>query len=467
MMLRMVAVGTSVLATLLPGAVVAQAGRPADVHAAADSLLRWLHERGQFNGAVVLSKSGQELFAKGFGPANVDAGVKFTPDTPVDGASIAKTLTAAAVLVLEEEGRLRLSDPVQLHVPEYPHPDTRVLDLITHSAGLPEAEYGYFDELIPADKVKTTELFLEVLRTRGVLPDYQRGTRFRYSSLGFDVAALVVERVSGRKWEEWLRERIFAPLRMDSTFLRPAQLSDWRGSRTLGYRRDGDTLVANDVFDNEGFYGGSNLYFSARDLNRWSQSFYLQPILSWRVRSRGAEGAVLGVPGRSAPSAINLLSWYYLAATSRYHYPGSLQGFWSSVYRDDDREYSVVYVSNNSMPQWLRPLLTRSLIEIVEGRPVNLPEQRLYLDLSASSLEEVPGTFSVEGIGEVIIDRREGRGYLMLASGLEYQAIPVGDGQLYIPGLDVWIGFPAGSHQPFSKLTWLSVFHVGSGDRVK
>jgi CubicO group peptidase (beta-lactamase class C family) len=341
-----------------------------------------------------------------------------------------------------------------------------VLDLITHSAGLPEAEYAFFDELIPASTIKTTQLFLEVLRDRRVPPEYERGTRFRYSSLGFDVAALLVERVTGTKWEEWLRERFFVPLRMDSTFLRPARLADWRGERTLSYRPDGDSLVVNDVFDNEGFYGGSNLYFSARDLYRWSRSFYWRHVLTPGVRSRAADAAILGEPGRSGRSAINLLGWYHLPGVHRYHYPGALQGFWSSVYRDEDRRSSVVYVSNNSMPQWLRPLLTRALIDIMEGRQAESTEPRTFAELTASSLDTLAGSYDVEGVGTVVIHARDGRGYIALEKGLEYQTIPVADGQLYVPGLDVWIGFPAGSAAPFQQMTWLSVFHVETGRRI-
>ena len=444
----------------------AQVSREAVV-AAADSLLLGLHRRGHFNGAVVLGRDGQELYARGFGPANVAAGVDLTPDTPVDGGSIAKTFTAAAVLILEEQGLISRSDRVQQHLREYPHADTRVMDLITHSAGLPEAEYAFFDALIPASTIKTTQLFLDVLRDRGVTTEYERGTRFRYSSLGFDVAALLVERVTGRKWEEWLRERFFVPLRMDSTFVRPARLADWSGQRTLSYRRDGDSLVVNDVFDNEGFYGGSNLYFSARDLYRWSRSFYWRPVLTQDVRSRGADAAILGEPGRSGRSAINLLGWYHLRGARRYHYPGALQGFWSSAYRDEDGRYSVVYVSNNSMPQWLRPLLTRALIDIMEGRRAESTGPRTFVELTAASLDSISGSYEVEGMGDVVIHARDGRGYISVESGLEYQTIPVADGQLYVPGLDVWIGFPAGSPGPFQHLTWLSVFHVGNGRRIR
>ena len=94
---------------------------------------------------------------------------------------------------------------------------------------------------------------------------------------------------------------------MTSTFLRPARFADWPGVRTLGYRRAGDSLVVHDVFDNEGFYGGSNLYFSARDLHRWSRSFYMHAVLSARARawvSAHRRSAIAARGSRAAPRSI-------------------------------------------------------------------------------------------------------------------------------------------------------------------
>lgn len=441
---------------------------PPGLQASADSLLLDLHRRGWFQGAVVLGRSGKPLYARGFGYANLAAGIRFTPDTPTDAASVAKTLTAAAVLMLEEEGRLHLDDPVQRHVPEYPHPGTRICDLLTHSAGLPEAQYDFFDGLIPPGRIRTTALFLDILREKGVRPTFEPGTRFSYSSLGFDVAALLVERVTGRRWDDFLRDRVFDPLGMRATFLRPARLSDWSGVRTLGYRRLGDSLAVDDVFDNEGFYGGSNIYSSARDLYRWSRSFYTTPVLGEAALARGRRAAVLGDPatGKSGALGLNLLSWYYPRQGRRYHYPGALQGFWSSVYRDEEQGYSVVYVSNNGMPQFLRPLLTRALIDIVEGRrpaPIREPG---YAALDAETLNAVAGTYRVDGVGTVALERRGRHALIRIQDGLDYPAFLLGDGQLYVPGLDVWIGFPADSAVRFRRLRWVSIFHVATGERT-
>jgi CubicO group peptidase (beta-lactamase class C family) len=333
----------SKLASVLPVALLIATPAHLDgqdvsrIRATVDALLEELHARGWFNGAVVLGGA-EEIYARGFGPANVAAGVEFTPDTPVDGGSIAKTLTASALFMLAEEGKLDLDSFVRDHIREYPHDATLVRHLLSHSAGLPEAEYDFFKDFLPADTVQTTTVHINVLRDRDVPPEFQSGTRFQYSSLGFDVAALVIERLSGETWEDFLRRRVFNPLGMDSTFLRPARLSNWSGSRTLSYARSANSLVLNDVFDNEGFYGGSNLYFSARDLYRWSRSFYTHPVLSQDGMARGAEAPFLwdSARARGGSSGINLLSWYH-STGHPYHNTGALQGFWSSAYRDEER----------------------------------------------------------------------------------------------------------------------------------
>ncbi len=437
------------------------------IEEAADSLLLALHHRGLFNGAVVLGRDGEEVYARGFGPANVEAGVPFTPDTRADGGSIAKTLTAAAVLMLEDEGRLRLDDPVQRHLPEYPHATTRVGHLLTHAAGLPG--YDFFDAHVPGDRIRTTRLFLDVLREQRVAPAFEPGTRFRYDNLAFDVAALLVERLTGSAWDAFLRERVFGPLGMEATFLRPARLAEWPGVRTMSYRPVGDSLALFDVWDNEGFYGGSNLYFSARDLHRWSRSFYTRPVLSKAALALGTEPPVLRDPdtGQGGRSGLTLLSWYYPQQGRRYHYPGSIQGFWSYVYRDEDRRYTVVYMSNNDLPQWMRPLLTRALIDVMEGRspaPIHPPA---YADLDPEDIDALVGTYAVEALGTVTLEARNGQASVQVASGVAYPAYPVGHGLLYVPGLDVWMGFrdtPAG---PFRRLTWLSVFLVAEGERTR
>jgi hypothetical protein len=147
------------------------------------------------------------------------------------------------------------------------------------------------------------------------------------------------------------------------------------------------------------------------------------------------------------------------------------------VYRDEDRGYSIVYLSNNGMPQWLRPLLTRALIDVMEGgRPAPIVPPT-YAALPAQDGAAAAGRYVVDRVGVVTLHARAGRLFTRIGHGIEYPTVPVGDGQLYVPGLDVWIGFPldagsaasgsgsGGAPSGFRRLSWLSVFEVSEGRR--
>ncbi|HEX2078895.1 MAG TPA: hypothetical protein VHG08_14330 [Longimicrobium sp.] len=115
----------------------------------------------------------------------------------------------------------------------------------------------------------------------------------------------------------------------------------------------------------------------------------------------------------------------------------------------------------------LRPLLSRALIDIMEGRPPGPLEVPPFAGLDADALAAISGTFRVDGVGVVTLAARERRAYLRIGDGIEYPAFLPGDGQLYVPGLDVWLGFPAAPPAPFQRLTWLSIFHVAQGERAR
>ena len=270
-----------------------------------DALLAPLVAAHQFSGAVVLTRDGQTLVQRGVGQANHAAGLPFTPQTPADGASMAKTFTAAGLWLLAEQGRVELDAPVTRYVPEFPHARTTVRHLLAHSNGLP-TDYAFFDPHFSADQVRTTRGLLQVVAREAPQPRFEPGTRFEYSDLGFDVAALVIEQVTGQGYEAFLRQQFFGPLGMDNSFARPARLADWPGVRTLGYRwRDGDWQLF-DVYDMEAFLGASNLYFSAQDLARWARAQALESALPASVVASGQQRPMLG--GR--PSSITGLSWY-------------------------------------------------------------------------------------------------------------------------------------------------------------
>jgi len=396
-----------------------------------EALFADLHRRGLFDGAVVVSRGGETLVARGYGMASVEERVRFTPETPADGASLAKTFTAAIVLALAAEGSLDLDEPLARRLlPELPYPGITLRHILAHSSGLPSS-YGFFDRLLPAGSVRTTEDLLRALAAARPPLAFAPGTAFEYSSFAYDLAALAAARAAGTTVEALFRVRAFAPLGLSSAFLRPGRLSAWPGARTRGYRRVNRRLVAHDVFDGEAFHGGSNIYISARDLGRWNRSFTEGSLLPRAALAAGLQPA--RIAGR--PSGLTLLSWY--RDGSAFWYCGHLEGFHDLVFRDLRAGVSIVYVSNNTLAPWLHQAIVRAVRALLAG---GTPERLAIPTMSGITGADPTGTWILENRQSLRIERDGKALFAVPASGIRYRMFPEDRTSYYVPGLDLVIG---------------------------
>lgn len=401
-----------------------------------DALFTDLHARGLFDGAVVVSDERGTVFERGYGLANVERRSPFTPDTPADGGSLAKTFTTALLLSLDVEGLLDLDDPARKYLPELPYPDITLRHLLAHSSGIPIADYDWFDTRMPRDAIRTTEALLDVIARERPQLASRPGTAFAYSSLGYDLAALAAARATGKPYAELLRERFFVPLGTTSAFVRPARLDAFPAPRTLGYRRANGKLVVHDVFDYEAFAGGSNIYISARDLDRWNRAFLDGAALARAPHD--AAHAYATIDGKN--SALTLGSWYRTADGRASWYSGHLQGFHDEVFRDSATGRSIVYVSNNTIEPWLQKAIVRAVTAILDGgdpAPLVAP---VASDITRDQRAALAGRWLLDN-GEAIEIENDGGRLFLLREGVRYAIVPVGPRWFYVPGVDSIIGF--------------------------
>ena len=323
---------------------------------AVEARLQPLVDARLFSGAVVLMRRGQLRVARGWGQANQELGIAFTPQTPCDAASLAKNFTAAGVWLLVHEGRLSLEQPVQPLVPEYPHAGVTVAHLLWHANGL-APDYGSFDRHFAPGQLRDTRALLRAAGLDAPVPAFVPGSRFAYSDLAYDALALVIERVSGQAYAAFVRQRFFQPHGLAQAFARPGWLADWPGPRTRGYRFADERWQDNDLFDGEAFLGGSNLHFSALDLARWGDAWAHARVLPAAADRAGAERPVLG----GQRSAIDALGWFAPPegqapageppAARSGHNTGNYNGFRASLHWHRGRREVVALVSNGSLPQ--------------------------------------------------------------------------------------------------------------------
>ena len=222
--------------------------------------------------AVGVSRGNTVLYTQGYGIANLDYDLPVTPETVFDVGSVTKQFTAASIVLLSLDGALTLDDDVRVHLPELPdygQPIT-IRHLLHHTSGIRDylnlMALGGRDFYAPISHQDIVELMARQ-STLNSMP----GDRYRYSNTGYMLLATIVDRVAGRTYGEFARERIFEPLGMTRSFLYENAERIVHG-RATGYAPDGADgyrMVHNYPFATA---GDGQLYTTVGDLLRWSHA---------------------------------------------------------------------------------------------------------------------------------------------------------------------------------------------------
>lgn len=225
-------------------------------------------KRTGFNGGMLVAKKGQIVFEQYNGFAHLKGKDSITANTPFHIASTTKTFTAMAVLKLAEEGKLNINDSLQKFFPGFPYEGMTVKILLNQRSGLPNYAY-YLEKIKWDDNIKVTnEDVLQTLIEHK--PDLQNGVnrRFNYSNTNFVLLALIIERVSGKSYGDYLQEVFFTPLQMTSTKVFTRNDS---ATVTPSYMWNGvqEAFTYLDVT-----YGDKNIYSTVKDLLKWDQALY-------------------------------------------------------------------------------------------------------------------------------------------------------------------------------------------------
>lgn len=406
------------------------AARNDDLAASLDRLFRDLVERHHVSGAVVVSQHGKIVFEGGYGFADRERAIPFTPDTATDAASITKTFTADLVLRLARDGVVDLDAPVQRYLSEFPYAQVTLRRLLSHSSGLP-SDYGYFDAFFVPGQPRTTEALLTILSRERPPLAFEPGTQFEYCSLGYDVAAFVAAHVQNTTVASSFHDRFFAPLELTSAYLRPARLADFPGVRTKGYAWSGGTWILNEVFEDEAFHGGSNLYLSTRDLDRWNAYLLGEP-----QPPEALQRARIG----DRTSGLSYGSWYQANSGDLAWYAGHLQGFHTRLVRERSSGISIVYTTNSTIAAWLQPAIIRAVRDVLAGKepePLVVPE---VTALARTDLAEVSGTWTLSD-GSMLTTEVRNDALFVREEGVTYPAFPAGSGFYYVPGQDLWLAY--------------------------
>ncbi|MBT7815925.1 MAG: beta-lactamase family protein [Polaribacter sp.] len=251
-----------------------------DVRHKLDLLLKRINKRHDFNGAVLVAKNEKILYSNQIGIADFKKKAPLKKESVFQLASVSKQFTAAAIMLLNERKKVRLTDTVNRYFPDFPFKNVTIKNLLNHTAGLPKyfwvAEHKWLKEKAPTNSEMMT--FLE---SSDVQRYFKSGRNFDYSNTGYFVLASIVEKVSGTSFSSFLKSNIFEPLQMKHSYVYSFENDSIKEDQLDGYRlhRGWRHLKIKGTV-NDAIVGDKNVYTTAEDLFKWTHGLNTGRLLS-------------------------------------------------------------------------------------------------------------------------------------------------------------------------------------------
>jgi CubicO group peptidase (beta-lactamase class C family) len=295
------------------------------------SSAKFYRDRDGFMGVVGVQRNHHLVYGAGFGYANVERQIRFDMTTRFRIGSISKQFTAAAILLLEQEGKLKTSDPIGRYLKDAPASWSNItLNLLTHTSGITDFDFGMIfnnsphrpEELLPGVVAKPLE--------------FRSGTKIEYANIHYLLLGLVVEQASDEPYCRFLTDRIFRPLHLTQTGCDGK--ADAVSHRARGYHLSSTGPVLFEDSDLASLAGAGSLYSSAEDLIRWTEALHDGKVLSTASLSAmtspflGGYGYGLSVGGEGAELDFS--------------HTGAVEGFISSLDYIPATKTTVVVLSN-------------------------------------------------------------------------------------------------------------------------
>jgi CubicO group peptidase (beta-lactamase class C family) len=255
-----------------------------------DSLMNALFSTQDFNGNVLVAEKGKILYSHSFGYANETTKEKLTINSIFETGSVSKQFTAMAIMILMENGKLKLDDEIKKYIPEFSNYNgITIRNLLNHTGGLPDY-MQVMDSLYDKSKIATNKDLVAIYSKYKPKVLFEPNSKFEYSNTGYALLATIIENVSGLTYADYLNKFIFKPLKMKNTFVYNRRLNPKKvANYAMGYFSP-DSLTGYILPDNfeetkfviwlDGIVGDGTVNSTVTDLFKWDRALYKNILLS-------------------------------------------------------------------------------------------------------------------------------------------------------------------------------------------
>ena len=415
-----------------------------------DSLINQAVSLKRFNGTVLVSKNGKIIFEKGYGYQDIQNKIENTPNTIFQVGSMTKQFTASVILKLAELHKLSLDDKISKYFPNIKRGDEiTIKNFLTHTSGLSEI---FRDPLfikenkqIPISKEKLLSFFIDK-------PLYfNPGTQYAYCNSAYILLGLIIEKVSGKPYEQMVRDFILKPLKMTHSGFDFAGLKSKQ--KALGYIKfSRSESISSMPWDSTATYSAGSLYSTANDLYLWHQGLLNNKVISKESLAKAytpfMEGYGLGC-------------WIDTIYQKRViSHGGNIEGFTSYFGRIEEDNVCVILL-NNIYNREIESIGT-SVLAILYNKPYHFFEE---IKLGAEVLEKYVGEYEINADYHIKITRIDDRLYAQIQDEPTFEIVADKENSFFEKDEDIRIKFRENPNKTY-RLVFYKGLNSKIGDRV-
>jgi CubicO group peptidase (beta-lactamase class C family) len=319
--------------------------------------------------AVLIARKGEVIYRKAFGMANLELNVPMVPENVFRIASLTKQFTAVAILQLHEKGLLNIEDDIKKYIPDFPSPEKiTIANLASHTSGIK----NIYEAIVPKGITRMSSTPAELVELIKSFPsDFKPGSSYHYSNSGYILLGYIIEKASGKSYEQYISDNIFKPLKMDRAYY--DHLITIVPGRASGYAVSNNEFTNTNFLDQSFPYAAGALMMSVDDMYKWNKGLYTYTIIKKETLEKAFTPFTLTDGNKSTYS----FGWgigSFMGSPSRQH-SGGIEGFSTYVIYLPLEDVFAVAFSNLEMTDVTTPTILAAARAAGKVKPVAVSEK--------------------------------------------------------------------------------------------
>jgi CubicO group peptidase (beta-lactamase class C family) len=383
-----------------------------------------------FTGSALISRDGKVIFSKGYGLANRELDVANTPQTKFRIGSITKQFTAAAILLLQERGKLSVRDPLCKFFDNCPSAwsEATIHHLLTHTGGVPSytSSPDYRSKMMMPETVSSM-----IDRFKDKPLQFKPGEKMSYSNSGYFLLGHIIEKASGDSYEGFLQKNIFDPLKLSGTgYDHHSTIMKYRAT---GYSSSPEGIVNSAYLDMSQPYSAGSLYSTVEDLYAWNEALFSGKLLS-------AKSLEMMMTPFKNDYAYGLVINSLLSRKQVSH-GGGINGFNTFLTRFPDEKVTVTVLRNADFGRLGPAPIAHAMAAILFGEKYELPRERVAIKIDPAIYDSYVGQYEVEP-NFILTFTREGDRLMAQAGGQpKMELFPESETKFFLKVVDAQVTF--------------------------